>query len=54
MDRFRQVDESQSENSNLVQEVMEQEWDVLRKEKNNVLSSDSLQYNPFVSGDEVL
>ena len=37
----------QSENGNLVKEVMEQEWDVLRREENKHLSSDSLQYNPF-------
>lgn len=52
VDKFRRIDEDQSENSNLVQEVMEEEWDALRQEKNNCLSSDSLQYNPFASAAE--
>ena len=47
VDKFRSVTGDQSENGNLVKEVMEQEWDVLRREENKHLSSDSLQYNPF-------
>ena len=54
VDKFRRIDVDQSENGNLVQDVMEEEWDALRQEKNNCLSSDSLQFNPFASAAEVL
>ena len=54
MDRFRNVTGELSKNGNLVKEVMEEEWDVLRREENNHLSSDSLQYNPFAILPKVL
>lgn len=52
VDRFRQKDDtSEKKKSGLVEEVMAEEWDILRREKNELLSYDSLNYNPFSDND---
>ena len=54
VDKFRGVGADQSDNGNLVKEVMEVEWDALRQEKNECISLDSMRYNPFEMAAQVL
>lgn len=48
VDRFRHIDDnSQSNNSELVKEVMAKEWNLLQRENKELSSDDPLNYNPF-------
>ena len=46
VEKFRKVDSNEPEDA--VKEVMEEEWNVLRQEKNSCLARDSV-YNPFLT-----